>query len=105
MKKWARLDEEAVVVEILVEGDNLPGVASLDSIETSGLIEIGEEGNPGQYASVGFSYLENLKGFVPPKVFDSWELNEETFEWEAPEPMPKTGVYFWDESSKQWVNA
>lgn len=105
MKKWARLDEEGVVVEILIEGDNLPGAFNIESIETGGLIEVNDEGDPGEYAAVGFSYLESLKGFVSPKVFDSWTLNEETFEWEAPEPMPKAGSYFWDESSKQWVNA
>ena len=104
MKKWARLNEEGVVVEIVVDSDNLPGAASIEVVETSSLIEVNDEGLPGQYASIGFIYSEDLKGFIAPKVFDSWKLNEESFQWEAPEPRPETGEYSWDEDSKKWIN-
>jgi hypothetical protein len=54
------------------------------------------------YAGIGFSYDEALDAFIPPKPFDSWLLNEETANWEAPVPMPE-GNYTWDEDSVSWL--
>jgi hypothetical protein len=51
--------------------------------------------------SAGFTYDEEL-GFIPPKIFPSWVLNEETLTWEAPVPKPE-GDYTWDEEAGQWV--
>jgi hypothetical protein len=35
------------------------------------------------YAGIGFTYSEELDGFIPPKPEDGeWELNEETCLWE-----------------------
>jgi hypothetical protein len=60
----------------------------------------------GRYASIGYSYDENLDLFLPPKPFDSWILNEETYEWEAPVAMPtnlEKGQYpSWNEESQSW---
>ena len=41
---------------------------------------------------------------VPPKNYDSWIFNNETFDWEAPIPCPTDGaVYRWSEDQKDWV--
>ena len=55
------------------------------------------------YAGVGYSYDEVRDAFIPPKPFDSWTLNEETCNWEAPTPYPDDGqVYSWDET-EGWI--
>jgi hypothetical protein len=54
------------------------------------------------YASIGFTYDAELDAFIPPKPFDSWLLNEETANWEAPVPMPE-GNYRWDEETLSWL--
>ena len=55
------------------------------------------------YAGVGYSYDEVRDAFIPPKPFDSWILNEETCNWEAPTPYPDDGqIYSWNET-EGWI--
>jgi len=55
------------------------------------------------YAGIGFTYDRTLDAFIPPKPFDSWELNEDTCLWRAPVPMPDDGkVYVWNETTTSW---
>ena len=69
-----------------------------------------------RYASVGYSYDEQRNVFLKPKPFDSWLLNEETLEWEAPVVYPETytlnlldekgnltkDIYYWNENRRKW---
>lgn len=65
------------------------------------------------YGGVGYSYDATLDAFIPPKMFQSWVLNEDTCLWEPPFPAPEDNftetpsgniiVYRWDESSVSWV--
>lgn len=45
----------------------------------------------GQVAKVGPGHLyrPDLNFFVPKQPYDSWNFNESTLEWEAPEPVPE----------------
>ena len=36
------------------------------------------------YAGVGYTYDSERDAFLPPKLFDSWTLNEDTCLWEVP---------------------
>jgi hypothetical protein len=55
------------------------------------------------YAGTGFTYREDLDGFVPPQPYPSWKLDETTCLWEAPVEMPNDGnAYFWDEDEQEW---
>jgi hypothetical protein len=55
------------------------------------------------YASVGYKYDETLNAFIPPKPFTKWVLNEETCQWEAPEPYPIDGKnYVWNNKKGMW---
>ena len=57
------------------------------------------------YAGPGYQYDENRDAFIPPKKFQSWILNEDTCDWEAPIPYPNDGQnYLWDESKYQADN-
>ena len=56
------------------------------------------------YASIGYFYDEARDAFIPPKPFNSWLLNEETCQWEAPISYPiDENLYVWDESITNWV--
>lgn len=57
-----------------------------------------------RYAGIGYSYNEELDAFIEPQPYESWTLNEETTEWEAPVPMPQdSNDYQWDEETTSWV--
>ena len=56
------------------------------------------------YAGIGYKYDATLDAFIPPQPFESWTLNEETAQWEAPTPYPDDGKrYSWDEATTSWV--
>ena len=58
------------------------------------------------YAGVGFTYDLSRDAFIPPKPFNSWVLNENTCQWDAPTPMPTDEKkYSWDEATTSWVEA
>jgi hypothetical protein len=55
------------------------------------------------YAGIGFTYDPELDAFIPPKIFDSWALDETTGMWKAPIEYPQDGnVYLWNEEEQQW---
>jgi hypothetical protein len=56
------------------------------------------------YAGIGFTYDADRDAFIPPKPFNSWTLNEDTCQWQAPVAMPDDGkMYRWDEDTTSWV--
>jgi hypothetical protein len=58
----------------------------------------------GNYAGVGYTYDATNDVFYAPQPFASWTLNQDSWLWEAPTPMPTDGkVYRWDEASTKWV--
>ena len=58
----------------------------------------------GNYAGIGYSYDYINDVFIPPKPFSSWVLNNTTWTWDAPTPMPTDGkLYQWDEATKAWT--
>ena len=55
------------------------------------------------YAGIGFTYDETRDAFIPPKIYNSWVLNEQTCLWEAPISMPNdNNIYSWNESTLTW---
>jgi len=56
------------------------------------------------YAGVGHIYDYARDAFIPPKPFNSWVLNEDTCDWEAPIPCPNDDkAYNWSELTTSWV--
>jgi len=83
--------------------DSSPGTWLQTSYNTYGNQH--PEGRPlrGNYAGIGYTYDATNDVFIAPKPFNSWVLNEETWTWDAPTPMPDDGkLYNWDESSTSW---
>jgi hypothetical protein len=55
------------------------------------------------YAGIGYSYDVSRNAFIPPKPFDSWNLDEDSCLWEPPIPMPNDGnPYAWNEENQAW---
>jgi hypothetical protein len=58
------------------------------------------------YAGLGYTYDRHRDAFIPPKPYESWQLNEDTCLWRPPIAMPDDGsVYVWDETTQNWQQA
>ena len=55
------------------------------------------------FAGIGFTYDSERDAFIAPKPFNSWILDEETCQWQAPTPIPDDGnTYTWNEETVSW---
>ena len=55
------------------------------------------------FAGIGYKYDQTRDAFIPPKPFNSWVLNEEICQWEAPVALPDTeNRYTWNETTTTW---
>lgn len=118
MAHFAQIDENNIVTQVLVVGDDqesrgqdflandlgLGGTWIKTSYNTHG----GVHSNGGtplrkNYAGIGYTYDAGRDAFIPPKPFNSWVLDEDTCLWNAPTPMPtEGGPYMWVEDDLNW---
>ena len=55
------------------------------------------------HAGIGYTYDEDRDAFIPIKPYNSWILNEDTCQWEAPVALPDTeNRYNWNETNQTW---
>jgi hypothetical protein len=55
------------------------------------------------FAGIGYTYDSVRDAFVPPKPYNSWLLNEDTCQWEAPSPHPTDEFHYdWNEKNLIW---
>ena len=57
------------------------------------------------YAGIGYIYNQTKDAFIPPKPFNSWILNKDTCQWEAPVAYPdddNSFSYNWNEATTTW---
>jgi len=55
------------------------------------------------HAGIGMTYDEDRDAFIPKKPYNSWILNEQTCQWEAPVAKPNDGKrYNWNEINQNW---
>ena len=60
--------------------------------------------SPLNYAGKGYTWNAVLNGFVAPKPYPSWILDNNTCKWNAPVTKPTDGKkYIWDESTVSWT--
>ena len=56
------------------------------------------------FAGVRMIYDPVRDAFIPSKPFESWILNEDTCQWQAPLPYPTDDKdYYWDEATINWI--
>jgi hypothetical protein len=110
MAHYAFLDQNNIVTEVIVGVDETELIEGLDTEAWYGNFRgqsckrTSYNGNIRKnYAGIGYSYDEARDAFISPKPFQSWLLNEETCNWEAPTPMPTDGQkYVWVEDDLNW---
>jgi hypothetical protein len=82
---------------------NLGGTWVQTSYNTQGNVHL-LGGTPLHKNYAGIGHTWDGVGFAAPQPFASWSLNEDTYLWEAPTPMPTDGApYAWNEDSQEWV--
>jgi len=111
MSHFAKVCDGKVVQVIVAEKeffdtfvDSSPGAWIQTSYNTQGNKH--PEGRPlrGNYAGIGYTYDSANDVFYAPQPFASWLLNETTWTWEAPTPMPiDDKLYTWDEATTSWL--
>lgn len=121
MAHYAVLDENNVVVQVFVGKNENDGdtdwEAYYNAKRTSyntfrGIHYDKSTGLPSEdqskafrknFAGIGYSYIEEIDGFVPPKPFPSWLLDEQTGTWYPPVPIPSNdGTWQWNEDTLDW---
>ena len=111
MSHFAKVENGTVTQVIVVEQEVLdtglfgdPSLWVQTSYNTLGGVHV-LGGTPlrKNYAGVGYTYDSERDAFIPPRIYNSWELNEETCLWEAPTTMPTDGkIYSWNEETFSW---
>ena len=116
MAHFAEIDETNTVLRVIVVHNNEllvdgveseeAGIAFCRSLygENTNWVQTSYNGNfRGVYAGEGCIYDPELDAFIPPKPYNSWILNEDTCNWEAPTPYPSgDGIYKWVEDDLNW---
>jgi hypothetical protein len=108
MAHFAEIDDNNIVLRVLVTDNNDPNGDEgyqwlLDNlggtwIQTSYNATIRKN-----FAGIGFTYDSQRDAFISPKTYPSWQLNEETCQWNAPTAYPTDGfTYFWNEAELAW---
>jgi hypothetical protein len=110
MAHWAKVVDGVVTQVNVVEDeflqnnpDRYTGTWIKTSYNTIGNVHtLGGEPLHKNYAGIGYTW--DGTGFAAPQPYASWTLNEETYQWDAPTPMPTDGeLYQWDEATTSWV--
>jgi hypothetical protein len=110
MAHYAFLDENNIVTEVIVGVHETELLEGLDTETWYGNFRgqtckrTSYNGNIRKnYAGVGYTYDQARDAFIAPKPFESWLLDEETCQWQAPTPMPTDGQrYVWVEDDFNW---
>jgi hypothetical protein len=109
MAHFAEIDENDVVLRVLVTDNNDPngdeGYQWLVDNLGGTWVQTSYSGSfRTRFAGIGFTYDSERDAFIQPKPFDSWLLDQDTLEWEAPVAYPTDGAnYKWDESTLSWL--
>lgn len=108
MAHFAEIDDNNTVVRVIVADSqewcetHLGGTWVQTSYNTyGGVHKTGGIPLHKNYAGPGFTF--DGIGFAPPKPFESWTLNTDTYCWEPPTPRPTEGLWIWDEPTLSWV--
>jgi hypothetical protein len=96
MSHFAKI-ENGIVTEVIVAEQDFIDAIEGDWVQTSYNANIRKN-----FAGIGFTYDRIKDAFIPPKPFASWTLNEDTYLWEPPVPMPTDKPYDWDEDTLSW---
>jgi len=115
MSHFAKIENDVVTQVIVAEQefvDAQPGEWVQTSYNTRGGVHYAPNSDTPDggvalrknHAGIGYAYDRQRDAFIPPQLFPSWTLNEETCLWEAPVPYPEDGeLWYWNEDLQNWV--
>ena len=102
MSYFAKIDKDNIVTQVIVAEQDFINSGSVgdsaDWIETSKKRAFRKN-----YAGIGCVYDKVRDAFISVQPFDSWTLNEDTCQWNAPTAMPDDDKnYTWNEDTTSW---
>lgn len=108
MAHFAKIVDGTVELVIVAETkewceNNLGGTWIQTSYNTIGNVHtLGGTPLNKNYAGIGYTW--DGTGFAAPQPYPSWQLDQETYLWNAPTPKPEDGKpYRWDEETLSWI--
>ena len=123
MASFAKLGLNSKVKEVISVADNVATTeqAGIDfltqTLNYPFWVQTYQDGSKRKnFAGAGHTYDEERDAFIPPKLYNSWTLNEETCLWDPPIVKPETytqnlvdennnprpDYYIWNEETQQW---
>ena len=115
MAHFAKLDEQNKVTQVIVVANEellengieseMKGIDFCKSLLGGEWKQTSYNGSfRKNFAGIGYTYDEQRDAFIPPQLYSSWTLVEETCRWEPPIPMPNDGKYYrWNEEVQNWI--
>ena len=125
MAHFVRLDENNIVTEVIVVGNDKLinpetaseeesfGIAFCENLFGGRWIQTSYNNNfRKRYAGIGYSYDEVLDIFISPKPYPSWIFDNDSLDWISPignepelteEQRQNNSFYEWNENDQQWV--
>lgn len=109
MSHWAEIDDDNVVLRVVACNNNDPAGDEgyswlIDNLGGRWIQTSFSASFRKNFAGAGFTYDEARDAFIPPQLYPSWTLDEDTCRWVPPIPRPTNGKpYLWDETAGAWV--
>jgi|688.fasta_scaffold01402_39 hypothetical protein len=109
---YAKISQDSIVENILYVDPDSDEHAAIYLEQVLGLegpwVDARPAPNSLNHANIGYTFIEDLNIFMPPKRFNSWVLRQHpeslNYYWRAPVDSPDDGKYYeWDEDSLGWV--
>ena len=98
MSHYAKINNQNEVIEVIVAEQDFIDTLEGTWIQTSYTGSIRKN-----FAGVGYTYDSTKDAFIPPKLYNSWTLDETTCMWEAPVNQPDDdNFYKWNEETLSW---
>jgi hypothetical protein len=118
MAHFAEIDENSIVKRVVVIGnEEVYDIENQTEVEQFGVnfckklfgqdtewIQTSYNANfRYNFAGIDYFYDQDADAFIPPKPYNSWILNTETYTWDSPVSKPSdTEIYSWNEDSLSW---
>jgi len=97
------IEQEAIGIDFLTKLTGYPLWKQTSYNTYGGVHSSGGTPLRKNHAGIGYIYDEDRDAFIPPKIYNSWILNEDTCLWEAPIPYPQdNNQYKWNEQNLSW---
>jgi len=99
------IEQESIGIQFLKTLYNEPNaIWKQTSYNTNGGVhKLGGTPFRKNHAGIGFTYDSQRDAFIPQKPYNSWVLNEQTCNWEAPIAYPQdNNRYVWNEQNLSW---